>query len=692
MKFKALGIIILSLLWVVSGLSYDWGTPVSTKNPENIFHDPVILGPYGTDDPQPDSIFYDDGVGNYLIYGPSNIWADVRFTPADSFELRSVYLQVLNSQSSLGQGATIVLQNNAANGMPTSTMLSDIVMLPNPPLGSVWHDYNFETPILFGPLQDFHICYGPAPAGTYPGPGWWTNSDNSGVVPARSYYGVSAAGQLPTSWTLSSFGDFLIRAGGEYLNPFTDMENINTFTQDKKFFKAPNAEIQLKATAENIGMTDVTTFSITWEVTTQAGAPVFETSGAYGPLNTGQAGSFAAPEIWTVDNIGTYYITTTTVTPGDENTSNDISYLEQYVNTLENGTPYSYVQNTLTGSSTYFEWGVSFNLPGTATQAKIDSFSLTFNDSTSADLKIYLNDGYNNQPQTEVWSTTASIPAVGTYTFDTEGLIVFDDMFTMYYGGPGSLMREGGNYNASSNDSMMIVSWEGGWSKMYSGDWPFTVYLDTSDALPPNPVIELSDSSLTFGEVTVGDTGWFDLTVYNMGGGDNLILTNAMFNPPYGVFGVTNFVPNTAITAGDSTILHLFFTPPDTGELNNAFGIFNNATAPVPLIVPVSGIGTPLGGIAEGKPSVPVEYELAQNMPNPFNPTTTIEFALPTASHVELVVYNILGNEIARLLDSELEAGYHQAVFDATHLSSGIYFYRLTAGNHTDMKKMVLMK
>lgn len=88
----------------------------------------------------------------------------------------------------------------------------------------------------------------------------------------------------------------------------------------------------------------------------------------------------------------------------------------------------------------------------------------------------------------------------------------------------------------------------------------------------------------------------------------------------------------------------------------------------------------------------PTEYSLTQNYPNPFNPETTIEYTLPIAVQVKIEVYNLLGQVIEVLVDAEQEAGYHSVQWDASDLASGVYFYRLTAGNFTDSKRMVLMK
>ncbi len=86
------------------------------------------------------------------------------------------------------------------------------------------------------------------------------------------------------------------------------------------------------------------------------------------------------------------------------------------------------------------------------------------------------------------------------------------------------------------------------------------------------------------------------------------------------------------------------------------------------------------------------DYSLGQNYPNPFNPATTISFSLPAPSKVKLAVYDLLGQEVAEIFSGELEAGVHEVNFNASELSSGLYVYRIQAGNFNASKKMLLMK
>ena len=97
--------------------------------------------------------------------------------------------------------------------------------------------------------------------------------------------------------------------------------------------------------------------------------------------------------------------------------------------------------------------------------------------------------------------------------------------------------------------------------------------------------------------------------------------------------------------------------------------------------------------VADIDNNIPNEYTLNQNYPNPFNPTTTIEFNIPKAGDVQLNVYDVLGNEIAVLINNTLNSGTHKINFSALNLSSGVYFYTLKFnGKQTITKKMILAK
>ncbi len=121
--------------------------------------------------------------------------------------------------------------------------------------------------------------------------------------------------------------------------------------------------------------------------------------------------------------------------------------------------------------------------------------------------------------------------------------------------------------------------------------------------------------------------------------------------------------------------------------LNNSL---NNSSLAIPTVIdfPV--------GINNESNDLPIKFSLSQNFPNPFNPATSIEFRIADFGFVSLKVYDVLGNEIATLVNEEKPAGDYEVEFNTSsikHLtSSGIYFYQLRAGAFVETKKMVLLK
>lgn len=96
--------------------------------------------------------------------------------------------------------------------------------------------------------------------------------------------------------------------------------------------------------------------------------------------------------------------------------------------------------------------------------------------------------------------------------------------------------------------------------------------------------------------------------------------------------------------------------------------------------------------VAESEFALPDRISLENNYPNPFNPETTIKFSLPEAAATTIIIYDQLGREVTRLADGHLNAGYHEVTWNAVNISSGVYFYRLQAGDYAETRKMILLK
>jgi hypothetical protein len=138
-------------------------------------------------------------------------------------------------------------------------------------------------------------------------------------------------------------------------------------------------------------------------------------------------------------------------------------------------------------------------------------------------------------------------------------------------------------------------------------------------------------------------------------------------------------------------VYYLFLTKTGTQVLVDAA----DTTSPSSGTIPINGITylhSNVVGVKQANNSLPENFRLEQNYPNPFNPTTQINYSIPSSQKVVLKVYDELGRDVATLVNNEQAAGNYTVDFDASNLASGIYFYRLQAGDFVQMKKMILMK
>ena len=234
---------------------------------------------------------------------------------------------------------------------------------------------------------------------------------------------------------------------------------------------------------------------------------------------------------------------------------------------------------------------------------------------------------------------------------------------------------------AKPNDTYSFVNWtladsvvstSASFSLKVKRNWNLTANFVKTPVLTVTPDFVDAGSSAGTAVITITNTG---------GGTINWSVTADVFwvTIKSGTSGVNNgtinlsYMPNNSIARiGTITI--------------TAPGI---AGSPIIIEVRQSSSATSVEDLNLG---IPVTYVLNQNYPNPFNPSTKIRFGLPKESNVRLSIFNILGQEVARPVQSVLSAGYHEVNFNANIFPSGIYIYRISAGSFNEIKKMLLIK
>ena len=159
----------------------------------------------------------------------------------------------------------------------------------------------------------------------------------------------------------------------------------------------------------------------------------------------------------------------------------------------------------------------------------------------------------------------------------------------------------------------------------------------------------------------------------------------------------TNIIGNHNVVADDNS-----FTsgPPSTNQWVYDLVFTMVGTNPYYCELHGGSGGSGMAGVINVEPPVSVsgddpvvtKFELNQNYPNPFNPTTAIKYSIPVSGEVTLKIFNSLGEEVATIVNEFRSAGNYEIIFNATDISSGVYYYQLKAGNLVKTKKMLLLK
>jgi photosystem II stability/assembly factor-like uncharacterized protein len=246
-----------------------------------------------------------------------------------------------------------------------------------------------------------------------------------------------------------------------------------------------------------------------------------------------------------------------------------------------------------------------------------------------------------------------------------------------------------------------IATWDGALLETTNGGITWLAR-DTIQVTPFKPVHDLTFASDSAGWVVGGLSGTSLVASTSNGGGVWEVVTFPgstleevqFLDRNNGWFvGMNNGAPYIERTTnGGATWLTQTMDPPVAGALS--FSMVNLSLGWAVTVF--DGIyKTTNGGatfVTTPPGNMPLQVTLSQNYPNPFNPSTTIHYSLPHSSHVTLTIYTTLGQQVAKLVNEQQQAGYHDAEFRGDGLASGVYFYRLQAGEYSATKKLLLLR
>jgi hypothetical protein len=692
--------LLFAVCLAVTALAWAAGAPVMSK------FDPsqIVLSPSGEirdratlDDPQPDTLLYDNGAVQ-SFWQTAQLWSRVRFTAPDAFELRSIYF-VANNPNSNAAVCSVYVHASAAGQMGallSAFRVTGVVQHLNVFATPTWNDVNLPTPVQIAAGVDFFVIAGPAPGGPQAA-GWHIISDGT---PNSDRSMKSDAGHAGTYTSAS--GDWLLRVGGAAA-AFVDLTAEECYDQTSagpRFNVLIGEPLTFKGQIKNIGNTTVTAFTVNWFVRNPSGTIVFTDQVTGTSLARNATAQYTGSTTFAPVVNGVHMVGCVVQATGDALAANDTSWLRLFVGPQPRW--FRYDDNNAYDGATSFTpgngWGVSFR-PVSYT-AVIETLRIACSATTPAtgDVQIWLNDA-SGAPDTSVWDATPTLADGWNLIPVNPRVNIFSgESFTVAFIYTSvALGQDQDPPNAGAQTHMGTISWqyEGSWQEDNSGNWCIQVYLDTSSVMPPYAIIETDpDDTLQFGQVdTAGATSnTLDLVIYNRGSSDPLNVTQ-MSILPVTIRSVFTINPTTvSVPASDSAIVQITFNPATVRTYNGSLTITNSSNNMPALVLTIRSEGVRANAAEMPDGSLPGEFALEQNFPNPFNPATEIRFALPVTSMARLTVYNVIGQEIAVLAEGMHSAGVHTVTFDASQLPAGVYFYRLEAGSFSDIRKMLLLK
>jgi hypothetical protein len=278
--------------------------------------------------------------------------------------------------------------------------------------------------------------------------------------------------------------------------------------------------------------------------------------------------------------------------------------------------------------------------------------------STYRAVMLFNNTFYNNHPRSDINDLTVIDVWSYNTTDETVALHAYNNLFvyntTDELTGIAQVRCDDETHPTDGDHTALLYRG----NNMYYGNYFVANEADTSDDQPNDTLM-----------VWEGSDGGPEGVVFDVLVGDEKIIGDPLF----------------ADAENDD-----FRLDPSSPAVNAGMEIAAIETGPNPHIGCLMPGLTPVG--VNDESGVVKEFALSQNYPNPFNPATTINFQLPRDADVSLVVYDVLGAEVATLVDRNMKAGRHNVTFNASNLSSGIYFYRIEAGDFASVKKMTLLK
>ncbi len=671
------------------------------------------------DTAQPDSLVYDNGNGESLNTAP-NYFSGVHFTAVAEFRLRTAYFQVYNPTTSTAACSVAVFSDTvvsttAGNRHRWNRLLSTRWTRATPPLADAeWVDLDLADSILFPTGSEFWIVIGNFVAGAnYPtAANLWNCMDGNGATDYRSVIklGSPLSGWTTTNWGCIS-GDLLIRAGGAYAGNIIDARVDSIWAAnsagDHRFFWPTGTPVRYSAVIKNVGSNAMMGHSIEFSVIdTTEQAPldtIFHQTITGLPQLARNATYTATSNYDTLPTNAKNLIVTAKVNLGDDNNmANNTRYLEQNTNNLN--TWYSYDNATSQSTMNYGGGQLigAFFIPSRY-PCRLDTVAIGLSNNLlnrTDSLYIVVTPSLGTAPS---MSNARIVEFDVPDTADGYFKVPMDTVINIFSGGVYVGWLTAANQGLMQNTTQPVggtnlsmpaayMQWLSGTiTAIESGDWLFSAYFSPTNALPPYPILRtnpLPGATIPFDTTSIGFTSSKPFWVYN-DGGDSLTVTRLSIATAYRAqFAFSRTFPF-RVAPRDSALINITWTPPATQTSLSASLTLQTNTDPPSIRYTVTATSTVS---APEETTIPHEFALKANYPNPFNPSTSIRFAVPKLSNVKITVLDVLGREVAQLVNEKYAPGNYSVNFNGEGLATGVYFYKMEAGEFSSVQKMMLLK
>jgi len=667
----------------------------------------------GRDPEGPHDIAYDDGESAWIFVG-ANLWARVRFTAEADFTLMAVHLMVRDWNNIDEDCDVFVYDENQDNHNLTDvrweTNIDDVA-------DAQWMilELDEEDYIDFEEGTDFSIVWGIAPGG-HPdqgGRGWWHLSDDGTDVDRSFLLQGNEPSQAHRDWNLLEH-DLFCRANGKYTGEGVDLEVLSLENESDAWSTVVGTGRTFSAGMVNNGTDDSEGFLVSFWIEDNEGHTVWHTDVMGDELASNASIVVEAEELWEPDSAG-HYTAYVEALPFEEDIfpqNNDMSWNQlvyspeddpdTWIGYHDGGSETQYYADNPIGHAAAFYNNSEGSLALTAFQAFIGEAQQ--NSSMNFEIFTYSPDQGNFELQ---WEGSIQVPEDGDVWLEME---LNEDDYVSFFSGEAvlvsTIIQDGQGVNMMKADltppiagarqdldpTMFVIAQGGGNSVIVDDlDWMIDIKVGPSTAVPPGARLRIEPSPIDFGYgLAVGEDHVIEATFTAYGDEPVTIMDIAI--APSGEEFFTAEPTNFEIEAQGEVTVTITFRADSSLDIASAFLVINNSTNLDRQYRWNVHAATVLAVDENVRPGIPESCEMSQNYPNPFNPLTTVDFSLAAAGRATFQLFDMTGRMVKELFSGRLPAGYHQVEIDASDLPAGIYLYRLTAGEFTGTRKMILLK